>query len=59
MYYVKLKMPDSKGYLLYELFILYSRKDKIIGSRNRSEVAKGWGWRNGVDYKEAHGNFFR
>lgn len=58
MYYAELKKPDSKGYLLYELFILCSRKGKTIGTKNRPEVAKGQGWRNGVDCKEAQSNLF-
>lgn len=37
-------------------FTLYSRKGKTIGTKNRSEVAKGWGRRR-VDYKGAHGDF--
>ena len=51
MYYAKLKKSDQKAIYCISPFILYSRKGKAIETKRKSKFAKGWGLRNGVDYK--------
>ena len=42
-HYTKQKKPDTKDYILYEIF----RKDKSMEPEGRTVVAWGWAWEQG------------
>ena len=57
-HYAEGKKPVSRGYILYDSIYMAFSRDEFIVMKNRSEVARAYGWREGCDLERVVGGRF-